>query len=151
MKFNGMALLLLVPIWLLLVASGCLKSKAHEIEPPTVIRVVDGDTIKIKVDLPHPLPKVLNLRINQIDTPEKGHRAKCSKERVLAAKATRFSHDLIRKAKRVEVRISKWGKYGGRVLGDIALDGVYLSDLLLAEGLAMPYRGKGPKHDWCAD
>ena len=48
---------------------------------PTVLRVVDGDSIKISAPfLPHPLPSTLILRLRGVDTPEVGWRASCSEE-----------------------------------------------------------------------
>jgi endonuclease YncB( thermonuclease family) len=40
------------------------------------------------------------------------------------------------------------GKYGGRVLGDVIIDGEPLSKKLIASGYAIPYDG-GTKKSWC--
>jgi micrococcal nuclease len=115
-----------------------------------IIRVIDGDTVKVKVNfLPRPLKPFLNVRIYGIDTPEKGHRAKCSKERILAGKAKRFIEQKLKEAKSVKVSFMKWDKFGGRVLGSINIDGQNLAAMLVSEGLAVMYFGKGPKYDWC--
>lgn len=117
---------------------------------PTILRVIDGDTVVIKVDsLPDPLPKRLSLRILGIDTPEKTHLAKCPEEVILAERASKFTQQAILNARKYEIKIEKWDKYGGRVLGDIILDGRKLSKLLIDNGMAVEYNGKGEKKDWC--
>ena len=42
----------------------------------------------------------------------------------------------------------KWGKYGGRVIGDVILDGKSLSKQLLEKDYARIYCG-GKKESWC--
>ena len=45
-----------------------------------ITRVLDGDTVEFEAKfLPPPLKPVLRLRVLGVDTPEKGHRAKCPK------------------------------------------------------------------------
>jgi endonuclease YncB( thermonuclease family) len=39
-------------------------------------------------------------------------------------------------------------KYGGRVLGDVFLDGKRLSEMLIANGFARRYHGE-KKSSWC--
>ena len=41
-----------------------------------------------------------------------------------------------------------WDKYGGRVLGDIILDGQSLRALLIQNGYAREYYGEA-KQSWC--
>ena len=135
------------------------SKKEQELELPNtnqlnnqyrIIRVIDGDTLKIYAPfLPDPLPKILGLRIHHIDTPEKGSRAKCSQENILSAKATRFVKILLSNAKDVQVELHKWGKYGGRVIGDVKVDGVYLSNILVDNGYAVWYDGGTKTKDWC--
>ena len=49
----------------------------------TVVSVLDGDTVKVKIlAWPEPL-QLVSVRIDGIDTPEKGFRAKCKKEAML--------------------------------------------------------------------
>ena len=116
----------------------------------SLTRVIDGDTIELYVDkMPSPLPKKLGLRIEGVDTPEKNYLAKCEKERLLGEKATILTQQLLNKSKDTEITIRGWGKYGGRVIGDVKLDGRLLSDILIARGLAARYDGTGTKKDWC--
>jgi endonuclease YncB( thermonuclease family) len=117
--------------------------------PYKVKRVIDGDTVEIEANyLPVELRDHLNLRIQGIDTPEKGGNAKCVGEALKAMKAKFFLAQEIQAAKVVEITLSKWDKYGGRVLGEIYLDGIPASKKMLESGLAKPYNG-GKKESWC--
>lgn len=114
-----------------------------------IIRVNDGDTVVISAPyLPEPLKKELSVRVWGIDTPEKGFRAKCAEEDRKGRAATAFTQELVSKAKTHQVEIRSWDKYGGRVLGDIFLDGQSLKDLLIKNNLARPYFGDAKK-SWC--
>lgn len=114
-----------------------------------ITRVVDGDTVEFRVDwLPKELGDTLKLRIYGVDTPEKSSRAKCAKEGKLGAAATKFAIEQIYNAESRYIVIRDWDKYGGRVLGDLILDGVSLRDLLIKRGYAKPYEG-GAKTSWC--
>ncbi len=114
-----------------------------------VIRVIDGDTIVFRADfLPDPLKKELGLRIYGVDTPEKGHRASCPRENSLGVKASEFTLRKVNSATNIQIELKSWDKYGGRVLGDVYLDGSSLRSMLLTEGLAREYFGD-KKKSWC--
>lgn len=116
---------------------------------PNVIRVIDGDTIRIEAPyLPESLGKELSLRLEGIDTPE-DRLAKCEKEKILSQKATEFVKEVLEKAKERKFIINGWDKFGGRVLGDILVDGKSLSKMLLDKNYAVEYNGTGAKKDWC--
>lgn len=115
-----------------------------------VIRVVDGDTVILHAPfLPDELGKTLYLRIKGIDTPELGSRAKCKLEAELAIRAKLFTEEKIHNASSKLVFIDGWDKYGGRMLGELRLNNIPLSQLLLEIGLAVPYSGSGERKDWC--
>ena len=119
-------------------------------EKSSIIRVVDGDTIEIKARyLPDAIGDSLSLRIIGIDTPERGGRAKCELEADLAEQAKTFVEQQIYRAMFIRIELDSWDKYGGRVLGDVVIDGKKLSKLLMDKGYAVVYEGKGKKHDWC--
>ena len=40
------------------------------------------------------------------------------------------------------------GKYAGRIIADVWVDGQNLADLLIAENLSRPYHG-GHREGWC--
>jgi endonuclease YncB( thermonuclease family) len=114
-----------------------------------VLKVVDGDTVKFRVNfLPKELVPSLLVRVIGIDTPEKAPRAQCPAEAALALKATEFTKQAVGTAKKVEVTLLGWDKYGGRVLGHILVDGKDLGEQLIAAGLARAYAGD-KKKSWC--
>jgi endonuclease YncB( thermonuclease family) len=115
----------------------------------TVIRVTDGDTIVIAATyLPKPLKPELAVRIFGVDTPEKGHRAKCTQENEQALRASKYTTDLIKSGKKIQVTLYRWDKFGGRVLGDIIVDGESVRAGLIKNGLAREYYGDA-KQSWC--
>ena len=112
-------------------------------------RVLDGDTVAFEANfLPEPLKKELSIRVYGVDTPEKGFRAKCESENTKGLAATEFTKKSIASAKKIEVAIADWDKFGGRVLGDIILDGQSLRSLLIKNGYAREYYGEA-KQTWC--
>jgi micrococcal nuclease len=114
-----------------------------------ITRVLDGDTVAFEANfLPEPLKKELSIRVYGVDTPEKGFRAKCESENTKGLAATEFTKKSIASAKKIEVAIANWDKFGGRVLGDIIVDGQSLRSLLIKNGYAREYYGEA-KTSWC--
>jgi micrococcal nuclease len=114
-----------------------------------VTRVIDGDTVAFEANfMPAPLKPELSIRVLGVDTPEKGHRAACPQEAAAAVKASEFTRSRIANAKKIQIELKSHDKYGGRVLGDVILDGERLSALLIANGHARPYKGE-KKSSWC--
>lgn len=114
-----------------------------------ILRVSDGDTVVIAATyLPAPLKPEMAVRIYGVDTPEKGFRAKCSSEDQLGQAATAFTKSLIKKSNSHQVVLYGWDKFGGRVLGDLLLDGQSLRSLLIQNGFAREYYGEA-KQSWC--
>lgn len=114
-----------------------------------VIRVVDGDTVQFEAPwVPAPIAQRISVRVFGVDTPEKGHRAQCPREAALGQRATEYTRNMIASATNVRVALRDWDKYGGRVLGDIIMDGRSLRTSLINEGLAREYFGES-KTSWC--
>lgn len=114
-----------------------------------ITRIVDGDTVAFEATwLPDPLKKELSIRVFGVDTPEKGFRAKCPEESKKGHDASDFTTMHVRDAKVKQITIIDWDKYGGRVLGDVILDGQSLRKLLIDSGYARSYYG-GTKLSWC--
>jgi endonuclease YncB( thermonuclease family) len=110
-------------------------------------RVVDGDTIAILKNKPDLNSLPLSIRILNIDTPE--IKGKCELEKAKAQEAKLFVEGLINNPKnKVTYKIAGWDKYGGRVLGNVFVNGKNLSELMIAKGLAREYHGK-KKSSWC--
>lgn len=114
-----------------------------------IIKVSDGDTIVIAAPfLPAPLKPQLAVRIFGVDTPEKGFRAKCESENQRGLAASEFTKKLVTTSQKRQVTLYDWDKFGGRVLGDIILDGKSLRQQLIANGFAREYFGDA-KQSWC--
>lgn len=126
-----------------------------------VISIYDGDTIMTSLTLPPPL-NAISVRINGLDTPEKPAksykitgklgRAKCDKEAVLALEATaylqKFQSD---HGGAMTVKNFKYGAYAGRIVGDVYIGGVLISEHMIGLGYAVPYDGKSKRSkDWCS-
>ena len=125
------------------------KEKAGVTYDVLLTRVIDGDTVAFQANwLPDPLKKELSIRVFGVDTPEKGHRAKCPQEDARGQAATQFTKDTINKSQKRQVVLMDWDKYGGRVLGDVLLDGKSLRTLLITNGFAREYYGEA-KTSWC--
>ena len=115
----------------------------------TIVRVNDGDTVVIAAPyLPKPLKPELAVRIYGVDTPEKGFRAQCPVEDQRGQAATVFTKNAINKSADRKVVLYGWDKFGGRILGDIILDGQSLRAQLIANGFAREYFGEA-KQSWC--
>jgi len=114
-----------------------------------VLRVIDGDTCVLYVDKGLQTFEAMKVRLAGVDAPELRPRVGTPEERaaekVLAAKATQRLKALI-EGREIIVRTEKTGKYG-RYLGFLFLpdsDGETANQLLLDEGLAVPYGSPRP-------
>ncbi len=111
-----------------------------------VTSIYDGDTFKANIsDYPAIIGKHISVRVNGIDTP-KLH-GKCDKEKQLAIKAKQFTVEQLRAAKSITLKNIKRGKYF-RLIADVYVDGVSLSEQLVKNGHAVTYKGNAKKN-WC--
>ena len=113
-----------------------------------IIKVVDGDTVQVRAEIWPNQYVITDIRIGGIDTPEKGGRAGCPQEAARAKEASALSGRMLDN-KTVEVSNLQFEKYGGRLLGDVAVGGRDVAQTLIAQGYAKPYDG-GKKSSWCA-
>jgi endonuclease YncB( thermonuclease family) len=114
-----------------------------------IVRVNDGDTVVIAAPfLPAPLKPELAVRIYGVDTPEKGFRAQCPSEDQRGQAATAFTKNAVSSTQKHQVIIYGWDKFGGRILGDMILNGVSLRAELIKNGFAREYYGEA-KQSWC--
>lgn len=140
-------LFLLVFLPLVTFAQG--KQKPGVLYDVTITRVKDGDTVAFQASwLPDPLPKELAVRVFGVDTPEKGHRAQCPSEDARGKAASEFTKNAVAKSVKRQVLLMDWDKFGGRVLGDVILDGQSLRQMLITNGYAREYYGEA-KQSWC--
>ena len=114
-----------------------------------IVRVTDGDTVVIAAPyLPKPIKPELAVRVYGVDTPEKGFRAGCPSEDARGQAASEFTKKLVAASKKQQVTLYSWDKFGGRVLGDLLLDGTSLRTELIRNGFAREYYGDA-KQSWC--
>ena len=136
---------------LLLVPTLALAQKAPQgvTYDAQILRVSDGDTVVIAAPfLPAPLKPELAIRIYGVDTPEKGFRAQCPSEDQRGQAASAFTKNAVASTQKHQVTLYAWDKFGGRVLGDIILNGVSLRAELIRNGFAREYYGDA-KQTWC--
>jgi endonuclease YncB( thermonuclease family) len=142
--------------YLLLALTAAIVLPAHAQKTPQgvtydaqIVRVSDGDTVVIAAPfLPAPLKPELAVRIFGVDTPEKGFRGQCESEKQRGEAASQFTKAAITKSTKRQVVLYGWDKFGGRVLGDIILDGQSLRTGLIQNGFAREYYGDA-KQSWC--
>ncbi len=114
--------------------------------PAQILRVVDGDTLELRVRIWLDQELIVKARLADVDAPEL-FRPDCPAERALAERARDFV--LAEAGRDVTLTSVEHDKYAGRVVAHVADDkGRDLSALLLSAGLAAPY---GDRTGWCAD
>lgn len=112
-----------------------------------VVSVYDADTVTIALRWNNDIYKV-KCRLLGIDSAEK--RTKNKDEKKVSFDATKWLTNLILN-KIIWVKCGKWGKYGGRMLGELYLDkkdintGVSINNLIVQNGFAYYYDGKKKK------
>jgi len=110
------------------------KQKDGVIYDAVITRVIDGDTVAFQAPfLPAPLKQELSIRVFGVDTPEKGHRAQCPSEDQRGQAASAFTKAQINASTKRQVILMDWDKYGGRVLGDVVLDGKSLRQMTIGK------------------
>ncbi len=105
-----------------------------------VVSVYDGDTMTVDAEPWPGLTARTKVRVAGVDTPE--IRGKCQREKDLAIRARDFV------CATVQLTNIRPGKYAGRMIAVVWVDGQKLSDLLIAENLGRPYHG-GRREGWC--
>ena len=104
------------------------------------VRVIDGDTIEDR-------DTGERIRLENIDTPETGDRARCAAEREAGAAATRAAREIVAGGTVTVRRTGRTDQYG-RTIGFVLVDGRDLGVTLMERGLARPWRGR--REAWCA-
>jgi micrococcal nuclease len=112
-----------------------------------VLKVVDGDTVDVEIDLGFDLTKKERVRLGGIDTPES--RTRDLEEKKLGLQAKDYLKSLIMNADKLIVRTEKDGKFG-RMIGYLYMNPdatVSLNQMLIDEGFAWMYDGGTKKKD----
>jgi len=111
-----------------------------------VTKIIDGDTFRIEAYLWPGLEAKASVRVNGVDTPE--IRGKCEAEKQKAREAREFVKGLIL-GEVVYLENVKYGKYAGRVVADVKLNGGdNLAEKIIQQGLGREYHG-GAREGWC--
>ena len=115
----------------------------YEYRVKQVLRVVDGDTIDVDIDLGFDISFTSRVRLAGIDTPES--RTTDKKEKALGLEVKQRLKDLLSKSSNVVIRTQKpdsTEKYG-RILGWLFIDGAEksINEGLIADGYAWGYMG----------
>jgi endonuclease YncB( thermonuclease family) len=114
--------------------------------PAQVVRVIDGDTLRVQALIWIGQQVEINVRLDGVDAPELS--GACGRERALARQARDLVDSKIRGGA-VVLRHIRHGKFAGRVVASVETpDGEDLAALLHDAGLALPYGG-GPRASWC--
>ena len=115
----------------------------YEYSIKEVVKVVDGDTIDVVIDLGFSIMYKDRIRLAGIDSPES--RTKDLDEKALGIQAKDFLKNRLKSANKIVVRTEKsdsTGKYG-RILGWIFLDDGHMSvnNEMILKGYAWGYDG----------
>lgn len=115
----------------------------YEYRVKQVLRVVDGDTIDVDIDLGFDISFTSRVRLAGIDTPES--RTTDKKEKVLGLEVKQRLKDILSKSSKIVIRTEKpdsTEKYG-RILGWLYIDGAEksINEGLIADGYAWGYMG----------
>ena len=107
-----------------------------------VIKVVDGDTIDVMLDLGFDIMYKSRVRLFGIDTPESRTSDKVEKKYGLMSK--KFLSDALKNATKISIKTYKGEETGkfGRILGDVWCDGKSVNQLMCKVGHAVAYYGQ---------
>jgi len=122
----------------------------YEYRVKKVLKVVDGDTIDVDLDLGFDISFTQRVRLAGIDTPESRTTEKY--EKTLGLEVKDKLKKAVEAAKVIVIRTEKpdsTEKYG-RILGWVFLDGnpISINQVLIDEGFAWPYMGEAKVKDF---
>ena len=109
----------------------------YEYKIKEIVKVVDGDTVDVLIDLGFSVYHKERVRLSGIDTPEMNSKNVLEKE--IAKKAKTFITTWLKEQKNLTIKTYKDDKYG-RLLGEIfGNGGVCVNNLLMEKGFAWDY------------
>lgn len=138
--------LIIGTLLLALVVPASAQTKSYEAQ---VVRVIDGDTVRVSVPAWEGSPfSPINVRIAGIDTPESRKQgAKCPEELILGKAAAAYARTLLKPGEAVTIAYQGLDKYS-RIDGDLVKPGFSFAREMLSAGHAFPYYGK-TKRSYC--
>jgi micrococcal nuclease len=117
-----------------------------------VVRVIDGDTIDVRVELWPGLQAIYAVRVRGIDSPEV-RRVKCEEERIWGEEAKAQVEKLYDVGSLIRIENVERDPFFGRVVADVRRwrsdRWLYLADELVERGLAEAWAPDMPDIDWC--
>ena len=107
-----------------------------------VLKVVDGDTIDVRIDMGFDIKYKSRVRLFGIDTPESRTRDKVEKKYGLLSK--KFLKEALLNGKKKVIKTHKGEETGkfGRILGEIFIDNKNINLEMCKKGYAVPYYGQ---------
>lgn len=146
-KFTWRSYLLRVLVTFLLFFPHLLFAKI-ELRQSNNLFCYDGDTCYVNVWYLDKLePKQEKIRLLNIDTPEIS-RPKCEEEKILGLKSRDFINNLIVQSNNIKIITNYDRGSFGRILAELELDQVNISELLIKNNLAVKYNINN-KNNWC--
>ena len=123
------------------------KEMMSRVEIDRVENIYDGDTLRVTVhDWPPLFGRSIPVRVRGVDTPE--IRGRCPYEKRKAIAARDFVRRHLFTSQSIVLRDVTRGKYF-RIVADVYVDGVNLSETLIKSGHGRAYDG-GRREFWCA-
>lgn len=116
----------------------------YEYTISNILKVIDGDTVDVSLDLGFYVTVVQRIRLDGLDTPEV--HSKNIEEKKLAQEAKQFIEKWFEDNKNLTIKTKKDDKYG-RMLGEIFCGDVSLNKKLIELGYAWEYDGGEKKKD----
>jgi micrococcal nuclease len=110
----------------------------YEYKIREVVKIVDGDTVDVILDLGFDMFKKERIRLNGIDAPES--RTLDTEEKALGIDAKEFLERRLEDCDNLWVATEKDGKYG-RMLGDIWCSATNINEEMVLRGYAWKYDG----------
>ena len=107
-----------------------------------VVKVIDGDTIDVIIDLGFDILHRARVRLYGIDTPESRTRDKEEKIRGILSK--NYLKDALKNGQKLVIKTHKGNETGkfGRILGEIFIDDINFNLKMCSEGYAVSYYGQ---------
>lgn len=118
----------------------------------TVIRIIDGDSIAVEVDLWPGLVAKYTVRVRGIDAPEL-RRVGCEEERAWGLAAQKQAARLYDVGSKVKLKNVEYDSFSGRVVADIfrwrSDRWLSFSDEMIDRGMALAWTPKMDDVPWC--
>ena len=110
----------------------------YEYAVKEIVKVVDGDTVDVVIDLGFNLSKKERVRLAGIDSPES--RTRDAEEKIFGLEAKAYLKTRLEGSKKLIVKTEKDGKYG-RMLGHLFCGETNINTEMIYRGYAWEYDG----------